>query len=211
MNDPEQELVRAIGPWTLGANAVNLTVGAGIFALPAVVAAILGPTALLAYLVCGVLVLLVMACFAEVGSQVTRSGGAVAYIDEAFGPMAGLHRVGRLRPRVLRGLGRRHRARPDGRRRHRRSRPVRRGAARARLRAPLRRAGLCQYPRRTPGRAGGGRGHRGQAAPASPAPGRRRLRGAGREPRLGRLADRSGSSAPVPCSSSLRSAAWRAR
>ncbi len=87
--NPEQELVRAIGPWTLGANAVNLTVGAGIFALPAVVAAILGPAAVLAYLVCGALVLLVLACFAEVGSQVTRSGGAVAYIDEAFGPMAG--------------------------------------------------------------------------------------------------------------------------
>jgi APA family basic amino acid/polyamine antiporter len=88
-SNPEQSLVRAIGPWTLGANAVNLTVGAGIFALPAVVAAILGPAALLAYLVCGVLVLLVLACFAEVGSHVTRSGGAVAYIEEAFGPMAG--------------------------------------------------------------------------------------------------------------------------
>ena len=81
----EQSLVRAIGPWTLGANAVNLTIGAGIFALPAVVAAILGPAALLAYLVCGALVLLVLTCFAEVGSQVTRSGGAVAYIEEAFG------------------------------------------------------------------------------------------------------------------------------
>lgn len=87
--NPEQSLVRAIGPWTLGANAVNLTIGAGIFALPAVVAAILGPAALLAYLICGALVLLVLTCFAEVGSQVTRSGGAVAYIEEAFGPMAG--------------------------------------------------------------------------------------------------------------------------
>ena len=85
----EQSLLRAIGPWTLGANAVNLTIGAGIFALPAVVAAILGPAALLAYLVCGALVLLVLTCFAEVGSQVTRSGGAVAYVEEAFGAMAG--------------------------------------------------------------------------------------------------------------------------
>jgi amino acid transporter len=81
--------VRAIGPWTLGANAVNLTVGAGIFALPAVVAARLGAAALLAYLVCGALVALVLTCFAEVGSQVTRSGGAVAYVDAAFGPLAG--------------------------------------------------------------------------------------------------------------------------
>ena len=30
--DPEQALVRAIGPWALGANGVNLTIGAGIFA-----------------------------------------------------------------------------------------------------------------------------------------------------------------------------------
>ena len=87
MSGPELE--RAIGPWALGANAVNLTVGAGIFALPAVVAAILGPAALLAYLLCGALILLVLTCFAEVGSQVTRSGGAVAYVEEAFGPMAG--------------------------------------------------------------------------------------------------------------------------
>lgn len=81
--------MRAIGPFTLGANAVNLTVGGGIFALPAAVAVILGPSALLAYLLCGALVLMVLACFAEVGSQVTRSGGAVAYVEEAFGPFAG--------------------------------------------------------------------------------------------------------------------------
>ncbi|TFG48522.1 MAG: APC family permease, partial [Gemmatimonadales bacterium] len=87
--NPESELVRAIGPWALGANAINLTVGAGIFALPAAVAVILGPAALLAYLLCGALILLVLVCFAEVGSQVTRSGGAVAYVEEAFGPMAG--------------------------------------------------------------------------------------------------------------------------
>src|SRR5690606_31891968 len=46
----EAELDRMIGPVTLGATAVNLTVGAGIFALPAAVAAILGPSAVLAYL-----------------------------------------------------------------------------------------------------------------------------------------------------------------
>lgn len=86
---PEAALDRAIGPWALGANAVNLTVGAGIFALPAAVAVILGPSAVVAYLLCGALVLLVLACFAEVGSRVTRSGGAVAYVEEAFGPLAG--------------------------------------------------------------------------------------------------------------------------
>jgi amino acid transporter len=84
-----QSLERAIGPWALGANAVNLTVGAGIFALPAAVAVVMGPSAVLAYLLCGALILLVLACFVEVGTRVTRSGGAVTYIEEAFGPLAG--------------------------------------------------------------------------------------------------------------------------
>lgn len=85
----ERQLERGIGPWGLAANAVNLTVGAGIFALPALVAAILGPAAVIAYLVCAAVILVVMAFFAEIGSQVTRSGGAIAYVEEAFGPAAG--------------------------------------------------------------------------------------------------------------------------
>ena len=63
--------------------------GAGIFALPAAVALILGPAAILAYLVCGLAIALVLVCFAEIGTQVTRSGGAVVYIEDGFGPMAG--------------------------------------------------------------------------------------------------------------------------
>ena len=83
------QLDRSIGPWALGANAVNLTVAAGIFGLPAVVAALLGTAAVLAYLICALLIVLVLGCFAEVGSHVTTSGGAIAYVEEAFGPFAG--------------------------------------------------------------------------------------------------------------------------
>ncbi len=85
----DDRLDRSIGAWALGANAVNLTVAAGIFALPAVVAAMLGPAAVLAYLICAALIVLVLGCFAEVGSQVTTSGGAIVYVEEAFGPFAG--------------------------------------------------------------------------------------------------------------------------
>lgn len=85
----DERLDRALGPWSVGVNAVNLSLGAGIFALPAAVAAILGPAAILAYLVCGVAIALVLTCFAEIGSQTTRSGGAVAYVEDAFGPLAG--------------------------------------------------------------------------------------------------------------------------
>jgi len=86
---PDEQLERVIGPWGLGANAVNSAIGGGIFVLPGLVAAMLGPAAIAAYLVCGIAVGLVLTCFAEIGSTVQRSGGTVAYVEEAFGPFAG--------------------------------------------------------------------------------------------------------------------------
>ena len=44
--EPEQALVRAIGPFALATNVINVTIGAGIFVLPATVAGLLGPAAL---------------------------------------------------------------------------------------------------------------------------------------------------------------------
>lgn len=87
--EKNEGLVRVIGTWALGLSVVNMVVGAGIFALPGRVAAELGSAAIVAYLVCSVVLALVFLCFAEVGSRVSRSGGAYAYIEEAFGPFAG--------------------------------------------------------------------------------------------------------------------------
>jgi APA family basic amino acid/polyamine antiporter len=85
----DEGLLRTIGTQALGLNIVNMVVGGGIFVLPGVIAMQLGSAAILAYLVCSVAVALVFLCFAEVGSRITRSGGAYAYIEEAFGPFAG--------------------------------------------------------------------------------------------------------------------------
>ena len=85
----DERLDRAIGPWALGANAVNLAVGAGVFAMPGMVAAILGPSAILAYIICALTIGFVLLCCAELGTAITRSGGVTAYIDEVFGPYAG--------------------------------------------------------------------------------------------------------------------------
>ena len=85
----DSALVRALGVRALAANIVNTIVGSGIFVLPAVVAAILGPSAMLAYIICAGLVALLGLCFAEVGSRVHATGGAYAYVDAAFGPSVG--------------------------------------------------------------------------------------------------------------------------
>jgi amino acid transporter len=85
----DEGLVRVIGTGALGLNVVNMVVGAGIFALPGLVAAELGSAAILAYLICSVTVALVFLCFAEVGSRLSRSGGAYAYVEDAFGPFFG--------------------------------------------------------------------------------------------------------------------------
>lgn len=85
----EEGLNRTIGVWGLSANIVNIVVGAGIFVLPAIVAAGLGSASLIAYLFCGFLTALIMLCFAEAGSEVTDSGGPYTYIESAFGKYAG--------------------------------------------------------------------------------------------------------------------------
>jgi amino acid transporter len=93
MSDPngvqDEGLVRVIGTGALGISVVNMVVGAGIFVMPGIVAAELGSASILAYLICSVAVALVFLCFAEVGSRVSRSGGAYAYVEEAFGPFVG--------------------------------------------------------------------------------------------------------------------------
>lgn len=85
MIEKEEELKRNISTWGLSANLMNIMIGAGIFVLPAIVAAGLGSASVLAYLFCGLLIGLVMLCFAEIGSKITHTGGAYAYIEGAFG------------------------------------------------------------------------------------------------------------------------------
>jgi basic amino acid/polyamine antiporter, APA family len=82
-------LKRVIGLWGLVANSINIIVGAGIFILPVLIAERLGTASIWAYLICGVLMVFIMLCFAEVGTKITRTGGAYSYIEEAFGQYTG--------------------------------------------------------------------------------------------------------------------------
>jgi APA family basic amino acid/polyamine antiporter len=87
----ERNLVRAIGTWGLAASIVNVTVGGGIFRLPASpqVTGLLGAAAPLAYVACAIVMGLIVLCIAEAGSRVSLTGGPYAYVEATFGRYVG--------------------------------------------------------------------------------------------------------------------------
>lgn len=88
-NQRDLGLVRAVSAWGLAASIMNMVVGAGIFAVPAALAAAMGPYAAVAFLLCAVAIGAIGICFAEGGSRIPTSGGAYGYIEAAFGPLTG--------------------------------------------------------------------------------------------------------------------------
>lgn len=85
----DEGLIRAVGAPGLTAGIVNYVIGAGIFVLPAVVAARVGGAAPLVYVICAVAIGTIVLCFADAGSRVSVSGGTYAYAAVAFGPFIG--------------------------------------------------------------------------------------------------------------------------
>ena len=89
MQPPRESLTRAIGTFGLAAGIINITIGGGIFRLPANVAGSLGAAAPIAYLVCAVAMGLIVVCIADAGKRVSLTGGPYAYVGTALGPYAG--------------------------------------------------------------------------------------------------------------------------
>lgn len=86
----DQTLIRAIGRWSLVALTVNSIVGSGIFGLPSQVADKLGRLSPWAVLLAGAAMAVIVACYAEVASQFTQTGGTYIYCRAAFGRLTGL-------------------------------------------------------------------------------------------------------------------------
>jgi len=86
----QPELVRAIGRWSMVALAVNSIVGSGIFGLPAPVAGFVGRASPFAVLLAGAGMGVIVACYAEVASQFTETGGTYLYLRRAFGRLVGV-------------------------------------------------------------------------------------------------------------------------
>jgi APA family basic amino acid/polyamine antiporter len=89
MSESQEKLVRAIGTFGLAAGIINITIGGGIFRLPASVAGTMGPSAPIAYVICAIAMGLIVLCIADAGSRVTLTGGPYAYVGTAFGPYFG--------------------------------------------------------------------------------------------------------------------------
>jgi APA family basic amino acid/polyamine antiporter len=83
-------LVRAIGRRSLAALTVNSILGSGVFGLPSVVAGLVGRASLLAVPLAGAAIAIVIACYAEVASQFTQTGGTYLYARVAFGRFTGI-------------------------------------------------------------------------------------------------------------------------
>lgn len=69
---------------------VNSIIGSGIFGLPSGVGGLLGPVSPWAVLAAGAAMAIIIACFAEVASQFTETGGAYIYAQAAFGRLIGI-------------------------------------------------------------------------------------------------------------------------
>jgi basic amino acid/polyamine antiporter, APA family len=84
------QLIRVIGRWSMVALVINCILGSGIFGLPSAVARLLGGVSPVAVLLAGAAMGVIIACYAEVASQFTDSGGTYLYLRRAFGVFAGV-------------------------------------------------------------------------------------------------------------------------
>ena len=82
-------LKRSISLFDVIALGVNLVIGQGIFLLPGLAAAIVGPAAIVALLLAAALAFLIALCYAEVGGRFETTGGAQVYARATFGPFVG--------------------------------------------------------------------------------------------------------------------------
>lgn len=83
-------LIRAIGRWSIAALVVNCVIGSGVFGLPSVLASLVGRASIAAILVAALAVAVIMACFAEVSSRFSETGGPYLYSQAAFGRFMGI-------------------------------------------------------------------------------------------------------------------------
>ena len=89
VSESQERLPRSLGLWGIWLLAVNGLIGAGIFGLPSGTASLAGEYSPLIYVLCALLMLPIVLCFAELASYFRSTGGPARYCTEAFGSFAG--------------------------------------------------------------------------------------------------------------------------
>ena len=85
----QEPLRRVLGTPQLVFIGINGVVGGGIFLLPGQVARLAGAAGVWAYLLAGIVIVLIGLCYAEAGTMFDRTGGPLVYVEEGLGRPAG--------------------------------------------------------------------------------------------------------------------------
>ena len=85
----EPQLKRVVSRWQIVGLSINDVIGSGIYLLPAATVALLGPFSLWGVVAAGVVVALLVLCYAQAASYFDEPGGSYLYAREAFGRFAG--------------------------------------------------------------------------------------------------------------------------
>ena len=85
----DEGLKRVVGVTGLALTVVNFSIGAAIYAIPALIGIQLGAASVFGFVLCGLMFAAIMLCYVEIGSRVKTSGGSYAYVEKAFGPLPG--------------------------------------------------------------------------------------------------------------------------
>lgn len=83
-------LRRGLGFWSVTALGVGNVVASGIFVMPAQLASIAGPVALVAWVGCAMAFLVLASVYADLGGAYPVTGGLQTFVYRAFGRLAGL-------------------------------------------------------------------------------------------------------------------------
>ena len=86
----DKELVRGLGPWAATARVAGNINGSGNYVLPRALAQVAGPASQIARGVTALGFLALTAVFADLGGAYPISGGPQAFVQRAFGDLAGL-------------------------------------------------------------------------------------------------------------------------
>ena len=88
-NETHPGLVRAVSRWQIVGLSINDVIGSGIYLLPAATFLLLGPASIWAVLLAGLVVALLVLCYAQAASYFDQPGGSYLYAREAFGRFVG--------------------------------------------------------------------------------------------------------------------------